>query len=228
MSIKSKRMKDAFTKFDKETRYSIEDAVKLLRDTTTVKFDPSVEMHFNLGIDPRKSDQLVRGNVVLPHGTGKKVSIVVFADGELAQEATKAGADIVGADELIAEIKKTGNAPYDAAIASPDMMKKLGPIARTLGVKGIMPNPKKETVTTNITKAIEDIRKGKIDFRNDDTSNIHQVIGKLSFDDKKLIENIQTFIDTIKKVKPSGSKGIYIKNMVVTSSMGPSIKLIIA
>ena len=228
MSIKSKRMKDACTKFDKETRYSIEDAVKLLRETTAVKFDSSVEMHFNLGIDPRKSDQLVRGNVVLPHGTGKKVSIVVFADGELAQEATKAGADVVGADELIAEIKKTGNAPYDAAIASPDMMKKLGPIARTLGVKGIMPNPKKETVTTNITKAVEDIRKGKIDFRNDDTSNIHQVVGKLSFDDAKLAENIQTFITTIRRAKPSGSKGIYIKNMVVTSSMGPSIKLIIA
>lgn len=228
MAIKSKRMKDASTKFDRETRYSIEDAVKLLRETTAVKFDSSVEMHFNLGIDPRKSDQLVRGNVVLPHGTGKKLSIVVFADGELAQEATKAGADVVGADELIAEIKKTGNAPYDAAIASPDMMKKLGPIARTLGVKGIMPNPKKETVTTNITKAVEDIRKGKIDFRNDDTSNIHQVVGKLSFDDAKLAENIQTFITTIKRAKPSGSKGVYIKNMVVTSSMGPGIKLIVA
>ena len=227
MTKKSKRMTLASSKFDKETRYSLEDAIKLLRETSIVKFDPSIEMHFNLGIDARKSDQLVRGSVVLPHGTGKKLTIVVFTDGEAAQEAKKAGADVVGNEELINEIKKTGNAPYDAALATPDMMKKLGPIARILGVKGIMPNPKKETVTTNVTKAIEEIRKGKIDFRNDDTSNIHQVIGKLSFTDEQLTENIQTFIDIIRKVKPSIAKGTYIKNMVLTSSMGPGIKLIV-
>lgn len=227
MSTKSKRMKEAYSKFNKEEHYSLTDAIKLLRETSTVKFDPSVEIHFNLGIDPRKTDQLVRGNVVLPHGTGKEVKIVVFADGEIAQEAKKAGADMVGNEELIAEILKSGNAPYDAAVATPDMMKKLGPIARILGVKGIMPNPKKETVTTNVAKAVEEIRKGKIDFRNDDTSNIHQAVGKLSFSDEQLTENIQTFIDTIRKAKPSTAKGTFMKNVVITSSMGPGVKLII-
>lgn len=221
----SKKLTEAYSKFDKNKAYSLEEAIKILKDTNYVKFDPSVEIHMNLGIDPRKTDQLVRGTVILPNGTGKKIRVVVFAEGEAAQEAKAAGAEAVGSDDLINEILKNGDAPYEAAIATPDMMKKLGPIARILGTKGIMPNPKKDTVTTNVAKAIEDIRKGKIDFRNDDTANIHQSIGKLSFDTAKLVENAEAFIDAIKKAKPASSKGTFIKNAVITSSMGPGVKI---
>ncbi len=221
----SKKLAEAYSKFDKNKAYSLEEAIKILKDANYVKFDPSVEIHMNLGIDPRKTDQLVRGTVVLPNGTGKKVRLAVFAEGEAAQEAKAAGAEAVGSDDLINEILKNGDAPYEAAIATPDMMKKLGPIARILGTKGIMPNPKKDTVTTNVAKAIEDIRKGKIDFRNDDTANIHQSVGKLSFDNAKLVENAAAFIDAIKKAKPAGSKGTFIKNAVITSSMGPGVKI---
>lgn len=221
----SKKLAEAYSKIDQKKIYSLDEAIKLLKEVNYVKFDPSVEIHMNLGIDSRKTDQLVRGTVVLPHGTGKKIRVAVFAEGEAAQEAKAAGADAVGADDLISEISKNGDAPYEAAIATPDMMKKLGSIARILGTKGIMPNPKKDTVTNNVAKAIEDIRKGKIDFRNDDTANIHQSVGKLSFDNAKLVENAATFIDAIKKAKPAGSKGTFIKNAVITSSMGPGIKL---
>ncbi|HPL92702.1 MAG TPA: 50S ribosomal protein L1 [bacterium] len=221
----SKKLAEAYSKFDKNKAYSLEEAIKILKDANYVKFDQSVEIHMNLGIDSRKSDQLVRGTVVLPNGTGKKVRVAVFAEGEAAQDAKNAGAEAVGSDDLINEIMKNGDAPYEAAIATPDMMKKLGPIARILGTKGIMPNPKKDTVTTNVVKALEDIRKGKIDFRNDDTANIHQAVGKLSFDNEKLVENAKAFIDAIQKAKPSGSKGTFIKNAVITSSMGPGVKI---
>jgi large subunit ribosomal protein L1 len=222
---KSKKLAEAYNKIDQSKTYNLEEAINLLKEVNFVKFDQSVEIHMNLGIDSRKTDQLVRGTVILPHGTGKKVRLAVFAEGEAAQEAKAAGADAVGADDLINEILKNGDAPYEAAIATPDMMKKLGPIARILGTKGIMPNPKKDTVTTNVSKAIEDIRKGKIDFRNDDTANIHQAVGKLSFDTDKLIENTKAFIDAIQKAKPAGTKGTFIKNAVITSSMGPGIKV---
>jgi len=180
MKKQSKRMKKVYSNFDKTQVYPLEEAIKILKENSKVNFDPSVELHMNLGILAHKTDQIVKGSMVLPHGTGKKLKIVVFADGEYAQEAEKAGADVVGNEELIEEIKKSGKAPYDAAIAVPKLMKKLGPIARTLGVRGLMPNPKKGTVTTNVTSAIEEIRKGKIDFRNDDSGNLHQVVGKLS------------------------------------------------
>jgi len=221
----SKKLAEAYSKIDQKKIYSLDEAIKLLKEVNYVKFDPSVEIHMNLGIDSRKTDQLVRGTVVLPHGTGKKIRVAVFAEGEAAQEAKAAGADAVGADDLISEISKNGDAPYEAAIATPDMMKKLGPIARILGTKGIMPNPKKDTVTNNVAKAIEDIRKGKIDFRNDDTANIHQSLGKLSFDVEKLVENTKAFVDAIQKAKPSGTKGTFIKNAVISSSMGPGIKV---
>jgi len=222
----SKRFNAIKSKIDKEKSYSIEEAISFLKENSNAKFDESIEIHFNLGIDPRKGDQQIRSTVVLPHGTGKTKKVIVFAEGEQAQAAQDAGADLVGSDELIEEIKKTGKCDYDEAVATPPMMKKLGVIARILGTKGIMPNPKKETVTDNVAKALKEIKGGKIAFRNDDTSNVHVLVGKLSFDKEKIAENIKTIIDAIQKAKPTSQKGTYIKSMTLTSSMGPGITLV--
>lgn len=225
MAKHSKRYNELQSQFDKENVYSIEEAVELLQGFSKTKFDETMEIHFNLGIDPRKGDQQIRSTLVLPHGTGKSKKVVVFAEGEAAQEAQKAGADLVGSDELIEEIKKTGKCDFDEAIATPDMMKKLGPIAKTLGTKGIMPNPKKETVTTSVGSTVKAIKGGKIAFRNDDTSNIHQAIGKISFTKEQLVENINVFLQSILKARPTTQKGTYIKSATLTSTMGPGIKI---
>lgn len=225
MAKHSKRYNELQSQFDKENVYSIEEAVELLQGFSKTKFDETMEIHFNLGIDPRKGDQQIRSTLVLPHGTGKSKKVVVFAEGEAAQEAQKAGADLVGSDELIEEIKNTGKCDFDEAIATPDMMKKLGPIAKTLGTKGIMPNPKKETVTTSVGSTVKAIKGGKIAFRNDDTANIHQAVGKVSFTKEQLVENINVFLQAILKVRPTAQKGIYIKSATLTSSMGPGIKI---
>lgn len=221
----SKRFKANLKKVDATKTYSIAEAVQALKDLAHAKFDETVELHIRLGIDPKKGDQQIRSTVTLPHGTGKTKKVIVFAEGERAQEAKQAGADIVGSDELIEEIKKSGKCDFDEAIATPDMMKKLGPIAKTLGTKGIMPNPKKETVTTNIAATIKEIKGGKVAFRNDETSNVHQSIGKISFDTLKLVENIETFITALLKIRPTSVKGIYILNATVTSTMGPGLKI---
>jgi len=223
---KSKRYLEWLKLVDKSKVYSIAEAIDLAKKTASKKFDSSIEVHLRLGIDPKKGDQQVRSTVVLPHGIGKKIIVAVFADDEKkAKEAKDAGADLIGGQELIDKIKKTSKCDFDIAIATPDMMPKLAVIAKILGPKGLMPSPKNETITTNINKTVEELKKGKIAFKNDDTANIHQVIGKASFDNQKLQENYNAFVDAVKKAKPETSKGVFIKNISISSTMGPGIKV---
>lgn len=210
---------------DLKKLYTPEEALALVQKASTEKFDASVEVHVNTGIDPKKGDQIVRGSVVLPHGVGKTKRIAVFAEGEKQEEAKAAGADIVGGTELVNEIKTSGKADFDVAIATPDMMRHLAAAAKVLGPKGLMPSPKNETVTANVKAAIEQVKKGKINFKNDDSANVHQAIGKRSFDAGKLLENYTAFMDTLKKSRPSAAKGVFIKTITVKSTMGPGIKV---
>jgi large subunit ribosomal protein L1 len=207
---------------DRSKLYSPLDAIKLAKQTSTVKFDPTVEVAMRLGVDPRKADQMVRGVVNLPHGTGKTARVIVFAAGAKADEATEAGADEVGTDELVARIQG-GWLDFDAAIATPDQMAKIGRIARILGPRGLMPNPKTGTVTMDVTKAVQDIKGGKITFRVDKHSNLHLIIGKASFPEDKLIENYAAVLDEVMRSKPSAAKGKYLKKVFVTTTMGPGI-----
>lgn len=223
MAKKSKRIKELRTKVDVNKVYPLEDAVKLVKETSNVKFDASVEVHIHLGIDPKKGDQIIRSTVTLPHGSGKERKIAAFTS--KIEEAQQAGASIAGDDDLIAQIKKTGKCYFDVAVATPDMMPKIAQIAKILGQKGLMPNPKAGTIGPNITKIIEELKGGKETFKNDDSGNLHLVVGKVSFDEAKLTENIQSFMDAVKKVKPSSVKGTYIKGISMSSSMGPGIKI---
>src|SRR2546429_764843 len=207
---------------DRSKLYSPLEAVKLARQTTTVKFDPTVEVAMRLGVDPRKADQMVRGTVNLPHGTGKTARVIVFAVGDKATEAEAAGADVVGSDDLIERIQG-GWLDFDAAIATPDQMAKVGRIARILGPRGLMPNPKTGTVTPDVTKAVADIKGGKINFRVDKQANLHFVIGKASFDEKNLAENYGAALDEVLRLKPSSSKGRYLKKITVSTTTGPGI-----
>ena len=211
--------------FDKKTAYPIAEAIKIAQSLSKTKFDAAVEVHFRLGIDPKKGEQQVRGAASLPHGTGKTIRIAAFVTPGQEAAAKEAGADLAGGDELIAEIKKTEKTDFAVAVAEPEMMKNLSAIAKILGTRGLMPSPKNETVTQNPAKAVEELKKGKISFKNDDTSNVHAVIGKVSFEANKLVENFNVFLETIKKAKPSSSKGIYIKNASISSTMGPVIKI---
>ncbi len=211
--------------YDRLKSYSIEEALEIVKKLTKTKFDASVEVHFRLGINTKKGDQQVRGAVSLPNGTGKTVKVAAFVSPENEKAAKAAGADFVGGDELIAEIKKSEKTDFQVAIAEPLMMKNLAVIAKILGTRGLMPSPKNDTVTTNPAKAIEELKKGKISFKNDDTANVHTVIGKVSFDNKKLIENYQTLLDTIKKSKPASSKGTFIKNVSIASSMSAGVRV---
>lgn len=223
---KSKRFIGTEKQVDKTKTYPIDEAVELVKKTSTVKFDASVELHVRLGIDPKKSDQQVRGSVILPHGTGKKQIIAVFAEEGKIKEAKEAEADIIGNEELIAKIKQTGKIDFDVAVATPEMMKKLAPAAKILGPRGLMPSPKDGTVTSDIGKAVRELKMGKINFKNDDTGNLHLIIGKVSFEKNKLKENLELALEAINKAKPTTIKGgTYIKNIVLTSSMGPGIKL---
>jgi len=215
-------MKKDKLNFDQNNAYSIEEAVKLVKDNAKAKFDESVEVHIRIGIDPKKGEQQVRATVVLPHGTGKSKRVAVFTENET--EAKEAGADIFGGKELINKIKAGGSLDFDVAVATPEMMKEIASIAKILGPRGLMPSPKNETVVKDIKKAAKQLKGGKINFKNDETSNIHQIIGKVSWDINKLKENYQTFVDAVKKAKPSGVKGVYIKQIVLCSTMGPSVK----
>lgn len=211
--------------YDKLKAYSLNEAISILKKISKTKFDPSVEVHIRLGINPKKSDQQVRGAVSLPHGTGKTIKIAAFVAPENEEVCRKAGADFVGGDDLIAEIKKTEKTDFEVAVAEPLMMRNLAVIAKILGTRGLMPSPKNDTVSPTPAKAVEELKKGKISFKNDDTSNLHAVIGKLSFEDKKLLENFKALIDNIRKVKPASAKGSYIKAVSICSSMSPSIKI---
>ncbi len=210
---------------DKAKLYPIKEVLELTKKLSKVKFDASVEVHVRLGINPQKGDQQIRSTVALPHGTGKTIKIAAFVSSEKEKEAKAAGADYVGGEDLIAEIKKTEKTDFQIAVAEPTIMRILAPIAKILGTRGLMPSPKNDTVTANPAKAIEELKKGKISFKNDDTGNVHVAIGKISFDSKKLLENYRALMEAIKKAKPSSSKGIYVKNISISSSMGPGIKV---
>ncbi|MEX2290709.1 MAG: 50S ribosomal protein L1 [Mycobacteriales bacterium] len=219
---RSKAYRAAAEKIDADNLYSPLDAVRLAKQTSTTKYDATVEVALRLGVDPRKADQMVRGTVNLPHGTGKTARVIVFATGEKAAEATAAGADEVGGDDLIERIQG-GFLDFDAAVATPDQMGKVGKIARILGPRGLMPNPKTGTVTADVTKAVSDIKGGKVNFRVDKQANLHLVIGKASFDEKQLVENYGAALDEISRAKPATSKGTYVRKVAVSTTMGPGI-----
>lgn len=222
MSKNSKAYKAAAEKIDAGRIYSPIEAANLVKETSSTKYDASVDVAIRLGVDPRKADQLVRGTVSLPNGTGKTVRVVVFAAGENATKAEEAGADMVGTDELIEKIQG-GWTDFDAAIATPDQMAKVGRVARVLGPRGLMPNPKTGTVTTDVAKAVADVKGGKISFRVDKASNLHAAIGKASFDEKALAENYGALLDELLRIKPASAKGIYLKKITLSSTNGPGV-----
>jgi large subunit ribosomal protein L1 len=222
-----KKYLEAAKKVDRDREYAPDDAITLLKSIAFAKFDESVEVHANLGIDPRQADQAVRTNVVLPHGTGKVVRVLVFAQGEGERFATEAGADFVGSDDLVAQIQG-GWTEFDAAIAMADMMGKVGGLGRILGRKGLMPNPRSGTVVRNpedLTAVIRELKGGRVEFRNDRNGNIHTVIGRKSFSDEQVRDNFYAFVDALNRAKPSGAKGVYIKSLALTTSMAPGIPL---
>jgi len=222
---KGKRYKEAAAKIDRAVLYDTTDAIKLVIDSASAKFDETVEAHIRLGVDGRHADQQVRGAVVLPHGTGKTLRVLVFAKGAKADEALAAGADFVGADELIPKIQNDGWLEFDIVVATPDMMGVVGRLGRVLGPKGLMPNPKAGTVTMDVTKAIDDIKAGKIEYRLDKTNIIHVPMGKVSFGPEKLQDNFESLIAAIIKAKPSAAKGQYLRSVSVSSTMGPGVKV---
>jgi large subunit ribosomal protein L1 len=222
---RSKRYVSNLEKIEKGKAYTIEEAVKLVKETSNSKFDGTVEVAMNLNLDTKKNDQQLRGAVVLPHGTGKSKKILVLAKGDAAKAAKEAGADFVGDVDMIEKIEKENWFSYDVIIATPEMMPLLGKIGKLLGPKGLMPNPKTGTVTMDVKKAVEDTKKGKVEYRTDSFGNIHGIIGKASFDAKKLAENLTAFVGTILKLKPASVKGAYVKNISISSTMGPGIKL---
>ncbi|MCD6435308.1 MAG: 50S ribosomal protein L1 [Clostridiales bacterium] len=225
MAKKGKKMTESIKKIDRTKAYELVDAVKLLKEVSTAKFDETVELHIRLGVDGRHADQQVRGAVVLPNGTGKSKKVLVVAKGDKAEEAKNAGADYVGAEDVIERIQKENWFEYDVIVATPDMMGLLGRLGRVLGPKGLMPNPKSGTVTFDVAKAVQEIKAGKVEYRLDKTNIIHVSVGKVSFEDEKLIENIKVLAEVITKAKPAAAKGTYYRNITLSSTMGPGIKL---
>jgi large subunit ribosomal protein L1 len=223
MPAVGKKFRDALVKVDRARHYSIGEAVGLVKQAAFAKFDETVDVAVNLGVDPRHADQVVRGTVVLPHGTGKSVRVLVIAQGDKAKDAEAAGADFVGV-EYIQKIKD-GWLDTDVIVATPDVMGQLGQLGRVLGPRGLMPNPKAGTVTLDVTKAVREIKAGKIEFRVDKTGNVHAPVGKVSFQAEQLADNVRAFMDTIARAKPAAAKGVYIKSATVSSTMGPGVKL---
>ena len=222
---RSKRYKSLRGEVDSTKVYSIDEAVKMLVKNANSKFNESIEVHMRTGIDPKQADQQIRGTIVLPHGTGKEKRIAVFAEGEQLMEAEAAGADVFGGQDLIDKIKQTKEVDFDVSVATPEMMRKMASVAKILGPKGLMPSPKTDTVTTDIKGTVEQLKKGKLSFKNDANGNVHQLVGKVSFGEEKIKENIQAFVQNIRDNKPTGAKGEFIKNIVVTSTMGVGIKV---
>ena len=225
MAKKSKRYTEAAALIENGRLYSAEEAIELVKKTSNVKFDASVDVAFNLGLDVRQADQQLRGAVVLPHGTGKTKRVLVFAKGAKAAEAEAAGADFVGAEELVQKIQGENWFEFDIVVATPDMMGVVGRLGRVLGPKGLMPNPKSGTVTFDVTKAVEEIKAGKVEYRLDKSNIIHVAIGKVSFGGEKLAENFNVLMNAIIKAKPSAAKGQYLRSISVTSTMGPGVKI---
>lgn len=224
MAIHGKKYEEAAKLIEEAKLYDPEEAVELIKKSATAKFDETVEAAIKLGVDPKYADQQVRGAVVLPYGTGKSKRVLVFAKGEKAKEAEAAGADFVGAEDIVAKIQG-GWTDFDVAVATPDMMGTVGRLGKILGPKGLMPNPKVGTVTLDLTRAINEIKAGKIEYRTDKAGNIHAPIGKASFDADKLLKNFRTLIDTLIKVKPAGAKGQYMRSITLSTTMGPGVKV---
>ena len=222
---KGKRYLEAVKLIEKNKAYEVQEAMDLVLKTGTAKFDETVELHMRLGVDPKHADQQVRGVVVLPNGTGKSVRVLVIAEGAKADEAVAAGAEYVGAEEMISKIQNEGWFDFDVCVATPDMMGLVGRIARLLGPKGLMPNPKSGTVTMDVTKAIKEIKAGKVEYRLDKTAIIHVPVGKKSFGAEKLIENMNVVVEAIQKAKPAAAKGTYIKSVNIATTMGPGVKV---
>ena len=224
MAEHGKRYQDLAKLVDRTRVYPIGEAIALAKETSTVKFDPTVEAHLRLGVDPRHADQMVRGTVVLPHGTGKIVRVAVFAQGEKAQEALRAGADEVGAEDLVKKIE-AGWLEFDVAVATPDVMGQVGRLGRILGRRGLMPNPKAGTVTFDIERAVKEVKGGRVEFKVDKGAIIHVPVGKASFEEAQLVENLAALVDAVNRAKPSGAKGQYLRTLTVATTMGPGIRV---
>jgi large subunit ribosomal protein L1 len=222
---RGKKYLEALKEIDRQSLYSPQEALLLAKQLSKAKFDESIEVALRLGVDPRKSDQVIRGSLSLPKGTGKQKKVAVFAAGEAAKQATEAGADYVGADDLVEKIAKENFTDFDVAIATPDMMVQVGKLGKILGPKGLMPNPKTGTVTNEVAKAVSEFKSGRIEYKTDRTGNIHVSIGKVSFDLKDLLENFKAVIDEIIRVKPPAAKGKYLKGITISTTMGPGIKV---
>ena len=217
-----KRLKQAYKTFDRDRIYALSEAIKLVKANAKAKFDETIEIAMNLSVDAKKADQNIRGVVQLPHGTGKTYRVAVFAKGAKAEEAKKAGADIVGAEDLM-EMIQAGNMPFDRCIATPDLMGLVGRVGKILGPRGLMPNPKLGTVTLDVEAAIKAVKGGQVEYRTEKAGLVHSGVGRASFDDKSLLENIQVFVDVVTKARPAGAKGTYIKKMTLSSTMGPGV-----
>ncbi|HPK02675.1 MAG TPA: 50S ribosomal protein L1 [Candidatus Sumerlaeota bacterium] len=219
-----KQYRAAIEQVDRQKRYTISEAVALLKKANFAKFDESVDLDLRLGVDPRNAEQQVRGTVNLPHGTGKKVRVAVFAKGDAAREAEEAGADVVGAEDLVQKIQG-GFLEFDAAVATPDMMREVSKIGRVLGPRGLMPNPKTGTVTNNVSQVVQELKAGKVEYRLDRNANVHCTVGKKSFAEEALAENVQTLIDAIQRARPASAKGVFMRSATLSTTMGPGIKL---
>lgn len=225
MAKRSKRYREVLAKVDRTKKYNFEEAVKLALETASAKFDETVEVAVKLGVDPRHADQMVRGSVVLPHGTGRPVRVLVFAKGDKAKEAMEAGADYVGDEDLIKKIQEEGWLEFDKVIATPDMMSAVGRLGKILGPRGLMPSTKTGTVTFDVGRAVKEVKAGKVDFKVDRGAVVHVPVGKVSFGEKKILENMAAFFEALLKAKPSGAKGQYIRGIAISTTMGPGIKV---
>jgi len=225
MPDRGKKDDDAVKRYDRQALHSPSEAVDLVKSLTTAKFDETVELATRLGVDPRRADQIVRGTVALPAGTGKDVRVAVFAAGDAATEAREAGADVVGADDLVNRIANEGFLDFDIAIATPDLMGQVGRLGRVLGPRGLMPNPKTGTVTTDVGRAVTEFKGGRVEYRTDKVGNVHVPVGKVSLDRKALMENIRAVMDELQRAKPAAAKGKYVRSVTVSSTMGPGIKI---